>query len=1036
MQERVFGFDIGTTSIGFAVVDHDPDSQSGRIHRLGVRIFPETRDPDGTPLNQQRRAKRMMRRQLRRRRQRRRSLNEALQAAGLLPRFDRDKASAWSLVMKADPYDLRRRGLTEALTAHELGRALYHLAKRRHFRGRDLAETAAEDEATDEKEAASNRESTLAALKREGATLGAWLANKPHGEKRRGIHADRQTVAAEFEALWVAQAPYHPVLQDERFKEAIAATVFFQRPVFWRTNTLGTCRFMPNEPLCAKGSWLSQQRRMLEKLNNLTLAGGNQRQLDGEERAAILAKLQTQGAMTWTGVRAALKPLYAVRGERGAEKGLVFNLELGGDKGLLGNKVEAGLAKIFGDDWRSHPQKQAIRDAAYDRLGGADYGRTSDGKRVVILSETERRTRREAAAQTFVADFGASQEQATVLQGLTFQPGWEPFSTAALGAFLPILEDGIRMGELLNGPDYEHWRDEAFPNRERPTGEILDLLPSPKNRDEQERIAKLRNPTVVRVQNELRKVVNNLIRAYGKPDRIRVELAREVGKSKREREEDQKRNRKNEAERKKAELELKTQGIAEPSRDDIEKWRLWHECGKCDPYSGEWIGFDGLFRSGLFQVEHIFPRSKSFDDGFGNKTLCHRDWNLRKNNRLPYEAFIGDEWIAMKDRMWRHVKEGRMSKGKAVRFCREEALDNDFVTRQLNDTGYATRQAVAFLKRLWPDVGPEAPVTVQAVSGRVTAQIRKLWGLNNILSDDGEKTRADHRHHAVDALVVACTHPGMTQRLSRFWQDADNPSPQRPRLPPPWSSIRADADAAAAEIIVSHRVRKKVSGPLHRETTYGDTEENVTTKNGVYRQFVTRKKVEALTKGELENIRDDEVRRIIKAWVAANGGDPKKAFAAYPRLGPRGPEIRKVRLATKQQLNLMAPASTGYADLGANHHIAIYRKPDGKTDFEVVSLYQATRRLARHEPAVRRDRGDGSTFVMSLAPGDAVEFPNGERRGIRIVQGVWASGQVVMLAHTDAAGGSVWRPNAGSLLSNGARKISLDPIGRVRPAAD
>ncbi len=979
----------------------------------------------------------MMRRQLRRRKQRRRSLNEALRDAGLLPRFDQDKDSEWSGAMKADPYCLRRRGFLEALTAHELGRALYHLAKRRHFKGRDIAETESDDAAADEKEAKTNRESTLAALKAEGVPLGTWLANKALGEKRRGVHADRHAVMTEFERLWAAQERHHPILRDPSFKEAIREAIFLQRPVFWRTNTLGHCRFVPDDPPCPKGAWLSHQRRMLDKLNNLALAGGNQRPLDPEERAAILSALQTQGSMTWNGVRKALIPFVG----KGNEKALTFNLEMGGEKVLLGNPLEAKLSDIFGKDWPTHPYRQAIRDAAYERLGGADYGHTPDGKRVVILSEDERQRRRQAAAQSFVTDFGVTPEQANSLRELKFQPGWEPFSTAALRAFLSELEQGVRMGELLNGPDWEGWRNETFPDRERPTGEILDRLPSPAAREEQERIAKLRNPTVVRVQNELRKVVNNLIRVYGKPDRIRVELARQVGKSKREREEEQKRNRENEKRRKWAKTDLVSQGITDPSRDDIEKWLLWQECGKFDPYSGQAINFDDLFRTGVFQVEHIFPRSKSFDNGFGNKTLCHRDLNLVKGDRTPYEAFgHGEHWAAMTERIWRHVAEKRMSKGKAARFCRTEPLGDDFVSRQLNDTGYASRQAVALLKRLWPDVGPEAPVMVQTVSGRVTAQLRRLWSLNNILSDDGEKTRADHRHHAVDALAVACAHPGMTQRLSRYWQDEGNPVAQRPHLPPPWPSIRADADKAVAEIVVSHRVRKKVSGALHKETTYGDTGENVTTKTGVYRQFVTRKKIEALSKDELNSIRDDSVRRAVTDWVEAHGGDKrdiKKALAnGYPRLGPDGPEIRKVRLTSKQQLKLMAPVSTGYADLGANHHIAIYRKPDGKADFDVVSLYEATRRLARQEPVVQRDRGDDSMFVMSLAPGDAVEFPEGEKKGIRIVQGVWASGVIVTLTHIDAEGGSVWRPNAGSLLSNGARKISIDPIGGVRPAAD
>lgn len=1041
----IFGFDIGTTSIGFAVIDHEPERETGVIHRLGVRIFPEARDPDGTPLNQQRRQKRMVRRQLRRRRSRRRLLNETLSAADFLPAFQSDE---WPIVMGTDPYGLRKCGLSEALTPHEFGRALYHLAQHRHFRGRDLEEPNAESpEAPDEKAATTDRESTLQTLKANGETLGAWLSERGPHDRKRGIHAHRTVVQDEFEKLWSAQVPHHPMLGDDALKARVQEVIFAQRPVFWRKNTLGECPFMPGEPLCPKGSWLSQQRRMLEKLNNLAIAGGNSRPLDEGERAAILEKLQSQASMSWAGVRTALKALYKARREPGSERSLRFNLELGGESKLFGNLVEAKLTTIFGEAWSAHPDKHAIRDAVHQRLWSADYGEIG-GQRVVIRSAQERKERRARAAQSFMSDYDVTPRQAQALQELTFPAGWEPYSINALQAFLPHLEAGVRFGALVNGPEYEDWRNATFPDRDRPTGEILDRLPSPAVKEERERIAKLRNPSVVRTQNELRKVVNNLIGMYGKPDKIRVEVARDVGKSKREREEIQSGIRKQERRRKEALKDLESKGIAEPSRDDIERWMLWKESQERCPYTGDQIGFDALFREGRYEVEHIWPRSRSFDDSFRNKTLCRKSINLEKGNRTPFE-YIGhdaDNWASIQTRLGGLIapKGGvGMRPGKVRRFL-AEAMPDDFANRQLNDTGYAARHAVAFLKRLWPDVGLEAPVRVEAVTGRVTAQLRKLWTLNNILADNGEKTRADHRHHAIDALTVACTHPGMTNKLSRYWQAKDDPRAGRPDLSPPWPTIRLDAEKAVAEIVVSHRVRKKISGPLHKETTYGDTQTDVTTKTGTYRQFVTRKKVEALTKSELagepdtdgEGIRDKNVRAILRAWVTERGGDPKKAFPPFPRLGENGPEIRKVRLLIKQQLSLMAPVSTGYADLGSNHHIAIYRLPNGKADFEVVSLYCASRRLARREPVVRRPHEAGAAFVMALAPGDAVDFPTGEKKGIRVVQGVWASGVVVTLAHTDADGSSVWRPTAGSFVAGGARKVSIDPIGRIHRTND
>ncbi len=1072
-MERIFGFDIGTTSIGFAVIDHDPDEATGEIRHLGVRIFPEARDvKKGAPLNQKRRNARLRRRQLRRRRERRRLLGDLLSESDLLPAYG---SPEWRELMKCDPYQLRKRAFAgELLSPHEFGRAIYHLAKRRHFKGRDIDEISDDAEAdaekdkaaiADEKKAEKARKSTIAALEKEGKTLGAWLSERGPRERKRGEHATRKIVEDEFNKIWNGQKKHLAALRRDGLKEeAIREAIFAQRPTFWRKNTLGECRFAPDAPLCPKGSWLSQQRRMLEKLNNLEFARGKRGPLDAEERGAILARLQTQAAMTWGGVRAALKPLYRDRGEPGAERRLKFNLEEGDEKELIGNPLEAKLSGIFGSEWAKHPRRQEIRDAVHERLWRADYGevgerRTDSGRldaqRVVILSAKKRKANREKVARSFVDDFGATEEQAAVLKDLKLPAGWEPYSSKALRAFLPHLEAGDRFGALVNGPDWEGWRKETFPEMERPTGEALALLPSPANPEERKRVAKLRNPTVARARNELRKVANNLIRAFGKPDLIRVELAREVGLSKRQREERQQGMSRQEGRRGKAKEELEKCGIADPpSRDDIEKWMLWEECGHFCPYTGDPISFAALFHNNEFEVEHIWPLSKSFDNRFWNKTLCRRDVNIEKGNRIPFEYLGGDaeRWAELEKRLWK-MKAAKggvgMSPGKIKRFLARE-IPEGFTDRQLNDTGYAAREAVAFLKQLWPDRGPDAPVKAQAVSGRVTAHLRRLWGLNNVLAEDGEKTRADHRHHAIDALVVACTHPGMTRKLSRYWQ-AENRQARKPRLDSPWTTIRAEAEKAVAGIVASHRVRRKVSGPLHREMVWGDSKKVEAGPDGTtYRYFVTRKKVEELSKREVDEIRDEDVREIVRNWVEERGGDPKKAFPPYPPRGRKGPEIRKVRLLKKQQPRLVAHVGTGYADKNENHHMAIYRLPDKKVDFEVVSLFDAARRLSRGEDVVRRKRDDGARLIMSLAPGDFIEFRKGEKKGRWVVHGIASAGRPTLARVNDARPTTTkeahrlgmdgkrkdFEPRFQGFMKRCPIKLSVDPIGRIRPAKD
>ncbi len=1043
--ERIFGFDIGTTSIGFAVIEHDRDNATGKILRLGVRIFPESRDPKvSTPLNQKRRQARLRRRQLRRRRERRRSLQDLLQEAELLPAYG---TPDWDTAMKSDPYDLRRRAFEgDALSPYEIGRAIYHLAQRRHFKTRDIDEISDDAEAegndADENKALSEREQTVEALKQTDKTLGAWLSERGPHERKRGLHATRKSVENEFDRIW-------PPHLSDKVREAIHQAIFYQRPVFWRLNTLGTCRFVPGNDLCSKGSWLSQQRRMLEQLNNLALAGGNQRSLDKEERQAILSKLETQASMTWGGVRRALAPIYKARGESGKEKALRFNLEEKrkpgekGEKKLFGNTIEVKLTEILGADWSDHPHKQEIRDAVHEHFWEANYKPV--GRRVVIRPATERATRREEATRYFVSKFNLSEAQAAKVTALKLPTGWEPYSTAALQKILPHLEAGVRFGEIINGPGWESWRNDTFPDQEQPTGEVFDRLPSPATPEESKHIASLRNPTVVRARNELRKVTNNLIDMFGKPDLIRVELARDVGNSKRQREEKSSGIHRFEQRRKKARADLEEKNIPQPSRRDIEKWLLWQECGKCCPYTGDSISFAALYSRQEFDIEHIWPRSRSLDNSFRNKTLCRKDANIQKGNQTPFEWFGHDteKWKAFANRLDR-MKAPRsggvgMSPGK-IKQLLAKSIPDDFTSRQLNDTGYAARQAVASLKRLWPDLGPEAPIKVHAVSGRVTGHLRRLWELNNILSDTGEKTRDDHRHHAIDALTVACADPGVTQKLSNYWQAEDDPHIKSPHFPPPWDAVRQDAKVAVKDIVVSHRVRKKISGPLHKETVYGDTAED-TPKNDqgeIYRYFVTRKPVEALSKRELNEIRDENIREIVKTWVDKyGGGEPKNAFPPFPKLECEGPEIRKVRLLIKQQIGLMERVSTGYADSGRNHHIAIYRLPDGAVDYEAVSLSEASRRLAQHKPVVQRDRGDDAKFLMSLSLGDSLQLTKNGKTNIRIIQGVESSGRVALIDHNDAIGKVRFRPRVKSIVSmyNGT-KLSIDPIGRIYTAKD
>lgn len=185
---------------------------------------------------------------------------------------------------------------------------------------------------------------------------------------------------------------------------------------------------------------------------------------------------------------------------------------------------------------------------------------------------------------------------------------------------------------------------------------------------------------------------------------------------------------------------------------------------------------------------------------------------------------------------------------------------------------------------------------------------------------------------------------------------------------------------------------------------------------------------------------DEKIRELLYAHVEAAGVPAAKAYPPYPRVSPNGPEIRRVRVLLLRRKNLLVAASTGFADPANNHHVAIFRLPDGRIEAEVVSLFEASRRLASGEPVVRRKRDDGSALVMSLSPGDTLRFAKGNYNPESLwrVQKIATKGQISLLDIADASPTepSLFEPMVAGIMSRNAVKLSVDPIGRIRPAAD
>ncbi len=249
-------------------------------------------------------------------------------------------------------------------------------------------------------------------------------------------------------------------------------------------------------------------------------------------------------------------------------------------------------------------------------------------------------------------------------------------------------------------------------------------------------IENLRNPIVQQGVNEVKRLVNLLIDKYGKFDQIKVELGRDLKNNKRKRQELTNLISLNTTKNENAKQLLTEYGLSH-SRENIQKVLLYKELQEkgtvavC-PYTNKTINIsDVLGSKNKIQIEHIIPKSISLDDSFANKTLCDSKFNGLKGERTPYEFYQinKDEKLWGGAKSWEDI-ERRVFRilpyAKAKRFTSKTKFDkNDFIERQLNDTRYISKKTKEILSQVCNNVS--------VMPGSLTAELRRLWGLNNIL---------------------------------------------------------------------------------------------------------------------------------------------------------------------------------------------------------------------------------------------------------------------------------------------------------------
>ncbi len=649
------------------------------------------------------------------------------------------------------------------------------------------------------------------------------------------------------------------------------------------------------------------------------------------------------------------------------------------------------------------------------------------------------------AMRRLAAECELSEEDARLAAGIHLPEGYMSFSRCAIAKLLPHLEKGM----MLMGDDASnsalHAAGYLRPDQ-RAVNQRCFLPPSPN----------LTNPVVRQALVEVRKTVNAVLRevVYRNGhtlDCVRVELAREAKKSFDERERLRVENAKRERTRKVA-----TDWIDDfdprikPTRATVNRYLLWKEQEEFCAYCGDKISPAQLF-NGDADVDHILPHWRSLDDSMANKVLAHRRCNAEKGDRTPRE-WLEESNPERYERALRVAE--RLGYGKQRKFQQKEIQLEDFVQRQFNDTAYISRCVSQYLRVLG--------ARVFCTRGDMTADVRYWWGLNSVLQADGSdrKNRGDHRHHAIDALVIALTDEKRLFALANARGE---------NMPKPWPGFREEAERVVLDTKVSHRTQRRLHGAVHEETFYGATQklpETGATRDEEKRPWakgwieergtvVRRKPVEALTKTQdLHKVRDKAIREILKNHLRDQGIDPTKpgkipgdAFKGknLPHM-PSGVPIRRVRMVESGETfrPVSERRSYQYVKPGSNHHI-VYRSVANagriRWTAEVVTMWDAAKRALQGIPLLdQSDHGD-EKFLLSLSIGEMFEIDGAEgERLLCVVRKIrQPDKRIYYKLHTDARKADEIEADnlylsVARMQTRNARKVTVDPSGQIRRA--
>lgn len=1037
--------------------------------------------------NQERTARRTMRRGFARYQLRRYRLRRELEKVGMLP----DAALIQLPLLELWELRERAATTGECLMLPELGRVLCHINQKRGYRHvkSDAAAIVGDEGEKKKKDSNSAYLAGIRAndekLQAEHKTVGQYFAEQlrqnqsesPTGGISYRIKDQifsRQRYIDEYDQIMAAQRVHYPdILTDEFIRMLRDEVIFMQRPLKSCKHLVSLCEFEKQEKVmrvqqddgkggrqlverrvkfgpkvAPKSSPLFQLCRIYEAVNNirLTRPDGSPRDITPEERDKIVAHLQSSASLSFAALKKLLK-----------EKAIIAD-QLTTKSGLKGNSTRVALAAAL----QPYSQYHHLLDMELEtrmmtvQLTDEETGEVTEREVAVVTDSYVHQPlyrlwhilysieERDAMRRALIKQLGMKKEDLDgglldQLYRLDFvKPGYGNKSAKFICKLLPQLQQGLGYSEACAAVGYRHSNSPTSEEiTERTLLEKIPLL----------QCNELRQPLVEKILNQMINLVNALKSEYG-VDEVRVELARELKMSREERERMTRQNDKRKEANDEVAEKIQKCGLY-PTKSRIRKYRLWEEAGRQCLYCGRSIEEEQCLNGDDMEVEHIIPKSVLYDDSYGNKTCACRRCNKEKGNRtaLEYIRAKGREAEYMK-RINDLLKEKKISysKHQRLRWLKED-IPSDFLERQLRLTQYISRQAMAILQ--------QGIRRVSASEGGVTARLRSLWGYGKILhtlnldrydsmgetervSREGEATeelritnwskRMDHRHHAIDALVVACTRQSYIQRINRLSSEfgredkkkedqeaQEQQSTETGRLSNlerwltqrPHFSVRTVSDKVA-EILISYRPGKRVvtRGRNIYRKKMADGREVTCVQRGVlvprgelmeaslYGKILSQGRERIVKRYPLHDLKGEIVDPRLRELITTYNQELKSRERGVP-VPPlyldkdKRQEVRSVRCyVDKPSVSSAIPirfdergTAITFVQSGNNHHLAVYRTPQGVLEESIVSFWDAVDRARYGIPLVIThprevmeqvlQRGDIPESVLkSLPPSD------------------------------------------------------------------